>query len=93
MMTTFRERREITEAVVDSIVNELRDTGLPGTIWLGSGDESDELVIAAFLAEHARDVDVSLQIARQTKPGKRYAIGAALRLIRRPARVRRAIAR
>ena len=81
MMTTFKERQEITEAVVDSIVNELRDTGLPGTIWLGSGDESDELVIAAFLAEHARDVDVRLQIARQTKPGKRYAIGAALRLM------------
>ncbi len=29
MMTTFRERTEITHAVVDSILRELRATGLP----------------------------------------------------------------
>ncbi|MCC8429536.1 glycosyltransferase family 2 protein [Reyranella aquatilis] len=79
MMTTFRERTEITHAVVDSILRELRATGLPGTIWLGSGDESDEIVIADFLAEHGRDVEVRFEIARQTKPGKRYGIGASLR--------------
>ena len=79
MMTTFRERTEITHAVVDSILRELRSTGLPGTIWLGSGDESDEIVIADFLAEHGRDVEVRFEIARQTKPGKRYGIGASLR--------------
>lgn len=81
MMTTFLERPEITQAVVDSIVRELRATALPGTIWLGSGDESDEIAVADFLAKHARDVEVRLEIARQTKPGKRYAIGASLRAI------------
>jgi glycosyltransferase Alg8 len=79
MLVTFRERPEVTRAVIDSIVRELRATRLPGTIWLGSGDESDETVIADFLAEHARDVDLHLRITRQTKPGKRYAIGTALR--------------
>jgi glycosyltransferase Alg8 len=79
MMTTFREKREITHAVVDSIVRELRSTGLPGTIWLGSGDESDEIIIADFLAEHAADIEISFEIARQIKPGKRYGIGASLR--------------
>lgn len=79
MMTTFREKPEITHAVVDSIVRELRSTGLPGTIWLGSGDESDEIIIADFLAEHAADIEVRFEIARQIKPGKRYGIGASLR--------------
>lgn len=79
MMTTFREKREITHAVVDSIVRELRSTGLPGTIWLGSGDESDEIIIADFLAEHAADIEIRFEIARQIKPGKRYGIGASLR--------------
>ena len=79
MMTTFRERREVTHAVVDSILRELRSTGLPGTIWLGSGDESDEIIIADFLAEHAADIDIRFEIARQIKPGKRYGIGATLR--------------
>lgn len=79
MMTTFREKPEITHAVVDSIVRELRATGLPGTIWLGSGDDGDVVIIEAFLAAHARDVDIRFEIARQVKPGKRYGIGASLR--------------
>ena len=83
MMTTFRERPEITHAVVDSIVRELRATGLPGTIWLGSGDESDEIVIADFLAVHGRDIEIRFEIARQCKPGKRYGIGASLRAMAR----------
>lgn len=83
MMTTFREKPEITHAVIDSMVRELRATGLPGTIWLGSGDESDEIVIADFLAVHATDVSLRVEIARQAKPGKRYGIGAALRAMAR----------
>lgn len=83
VMVTFRERPEITRAVVDSIVRELRATRLSGTIWLGVGDESDVIVVADFLANHADGVDLRLHVAHQTRPGKRYALGAALRALAR----------
>jgi hypothetical protein len=57
-------RQKITHAVVDSIVREQRYTGLPGTIWPASGDESDEIIIADFLAEHEADIEVRFEIAR-----------------------------
>jgi glycosyltransferase Alg8 len=79
MMTTYKENTSVTLLVMESMVREFRATGLSATIWLGSGDDSDEITIANFLAEHASDLDVELVIARQWKGGKRYAIGAALR--------------
>lgn len=83
MMTTFRERPEITTAVVRSIIAEARSTELPTTIWLGSGDASDEDLIAELVETEAADLDLDLVIARQDRPGKRYAIGIALRAMRR----------
>jgi glycosyltransferase Alg8 len=83
MMTTFRERPEITTAVIRSILGEVRSTGLGTTIWLGSGDAADEELISALLEAEAADLDVELVIVRQDKPGKRYAIGVALRAMRR----------
>ncbi len=83
MMTTFRERPEITTSVVQSIIAEARSTGLPTTIWLGSGDASDEDLIAGLVESEAADLDLDLVIARQDRPGKRYAIGIALRAMRR----------
>ncbi|MDC7789440.1 glycosyltransferase [Rhodoplanes sp. TEM] len=83
MMTTFRERPEITTDVVRSIVAEVRATALPATIWLGSGDASDEDLVAALVTREAADLDLDLVIARQDRPGKRYAIGIALRAMRR----------
>ena len=83
MMTTFRERPEITTAVVRSIIAEARATALGTTIWLGSGDAVDEDLIAALVEAEAGDLDLDLVIARQDRPGKRYAIGIALRAMRR----------
>ncbi len=82
MMTTYKENTAVTLLVMESIVREFRATGLSATIWLGSGDDSDEITIANYLAENASDLDVELVIARQWKGGKRYAIGAALRAMR-----------
>jgi mannuronan synthase len=82
MMTTYKENTAVTLLVMESMVREFRATGLSATIWLGSGDDSDEITIANYLAEHANDLDVELVIARQWKGGKRYAIGAALRAMR-----------
>ena len=38
MMTTFKERRDTTELVLQSICREVRESGIPTTLWLGSGD-------------------------------------------------------
>jgi glycosyltransferase Alg8 len=82
MMTTYKENTAVTLLVMESMVREFRATGLDATIWLGSGDDSDEITIANYLAENASDLNIELVIARQWKGGKRYAIGAALRAMR-----------
>jgi mannuronan synthase len=82
MMTTYKENTAVTLLVMESIVREFRSTGLSATIWLGSGDDSDEITISNYLSENASDLDIELVIARQWQGGKRYAIGAALRAMR-----------
>jgi glycosyltransferase Alg8 len=83
MVITFRERPEITTAVVRSIIGEVRATRLAATIWLGSGDAMDEDLIGFLVETEAADLPLDLVIARQDRPGKRYAIGIALRAMRR----------
>ena len=83
MMTTFREHREVTERVILSICNQLREMGTPGTIWLGSGDIYDENIIAQYLRLYARDLDLEYVMIRQNQPGKRLAIGLVLRAMNR----------
>lgn len=83
MMTTLKERRDTTHRVIQSICDELRRTGLSGTLWLGSGEPYDEDIITNFLAEHAGDVDLEVNIVRQNVSGKRMAIGLVLRAMSR----------
>lgn len=83
MFTTFREHRDITEKVVRSICQEVAASGVPGTIWLGSGDAYDENVIANYLRQFAGHLDITLRIIRQNQPGKRLAIGLVLRAMNR----------
>ena len=83
MMTTYKEHRDITEKVVRSIVREIRDSGVPGTLWLGSSDRFDEDIITDFLKREAMDVDITLRIIRQNVSGKRAAIALVLRAMSR----------
>lgn len=83
MFTTFREHRDITEKVIRSICREIADSGVPGTIWLGSGDGYDEDIIESYLRRFAADLDVTLRVIRQNQPGKRLAIGLVLRAMNR----------
>lgn len=83
MMTTFREHREVSEAVVESICNQLREIGCPGTLWLGSGDRSDEIIVENYLRLRAGDLDLDYVMVRQNLPGKRIAIGLVLRAMNR----------
>jgi len=83
MMTTFRERRDTTELVIESICRELRECGVPATLWLGSGDRYDEDIICQYLRQHATDLDLEFVMVRQNVPGKRMAIGLVLRAMSR----------
>jgi glycosyltransferase Alg8 len=82
-MTTFREHREISEAVIRALVSEIRDAGVPATIWLGSSEASDERKIAHHLQLVGGDCDITLRIIRQNQPGKRVAIALILRAMSR----------
>lgn len=83
VITTFKERPETSRAVAASIVNECRTTGIPARVYLGSGLPEDEDVIREQLSRTARDVDLELVIVRQNRPGKRAALGLALRALSR----------
>ncbi len=83
MMTTFKEIRDTTEKVIQSIINEARFSGAPVTLWLGSGDAYDEDIIARYLQQHAQDVDIEFVMVRQNVSGKRMAIGLVLRAMSR----------
>lgn len=83
LMTTFREERDITEAVVRGIVAQIRDADVPATIWLGSGDRFDEDIIENHLKLIANDLDITFRMVRQIVPGKRMAISTVLRAISR----------
>ena len=82
-MTTFREHREISEAVIRSLCREIREAGVPATIWLGSSEASDEQKIARHLRLVGSDLDITLRIIRQNQPGKRVAIALILRAMSR----------
>ncbi len=83
MMTTFRERRDTTELVLNSILREIRETKLPTTIWLGSSDQYDEDIMMQYLRQYGRDLPVELVFIRQNVAGKRMAIGLVLRAMSR----------
>jgi len=83
MMTTFREDPDTTRAVLDSILAELARIGVPGRLVVGTGDDSDEAVIAAHLAVAREPARLDVVFVRQPAPGKRIAIGAALRTLSR----------
>ena len=82
-MTTFREHRAISEAVLRGLCQQIREAGVPATLWLGSSELSDENKIANHLKIIARDLDVTLRIVRQNQPGKRIAIALILRAMSR----------
>ena len=78
MMTTFKEHREVTERVVQSICSQLRQMGVPGTLWLGSGDICDEQIIETYLKQNAGDL-VGIRDDPPKPTGQRLAIGLVLR--------------
>ena len=84
-MTTFREARSTAEAVVRSICSEVREAGIPATIWIGSSEAEDERTLIRHfkLVGDEMGIDLELRIIRQNQPGKRVAIALILRAMSR----------
>ena len=84
-MTTYREARQTAEAVVRSICSEVREAGIPATIWIGSSEPEDErtLINHFKLVGDEMGIDLELRIIRQNQPGKRVAIALILRAMSR----------
>jgi len=83
MVVTFREQSQTTERMLASIVEECRSAGVPGRIYIGTGDVSDEQQIEQYFAANPPDIELEAVIVRQNQTGKRFAIGSVLRAISR----------
>jgi glycosyltransferase Alg8 len=79
MMTTFNELQDTTEKVLQSILDECRDIGVPSRLFVGTGSEFDETVIKNYFAELETSIPFEVFLVRQSLPGKRFAIGQTLR--------------
>jgi hypothetical protein len=66
LVTTFKERPEITEAVLESIFAECRAARVSARIFVATGDASDECVVEDYCSR-AVDVPAKLIIVRQSE--------------------------
>lgn len=82
MMTTYRELPAITEKVMQSILDECNEIGIPAHLFVGIGADSDKEVIEQFLNKSSIHFPLSVKMVTQKFPGKRFAIGETLRAIK-----------
>ncbi len=84
MMTTYKEEKEITFRVIQSIVDSTRDVGVHARLYIGTGDLYDEEVVNEFF-EHELEGGVDLEViyVRQLGKGKRGAISTVLKAMSR----------
>jgi mannuronan synthase len=83
MVTTFLEKRETTEQVFASILEECRSVGVLARVYVGTGHPSDERAIGEVVARRGHSRALEVVIVRQNRSGKRAAIGLTLRAISR----------
>jgi glycosyltransferase Alg8 len=83
MMTTFQELKTTTEVVLQSILDECDEVGVPVKLFIGTGTELDESTIEHFFSHQNTKMPFDVIFVRQKKPGKRYAIGETMRAILR----------
>ena len=83
LMTTYLEERRTSEKAVLAIIREVREAGVPGTLYVGSALAEDEAIIADTVTRHAKDIDLEVVVVRQQQSGKRVALGLAMRAMSR----------
>lgn len=83
MMTTYNERQDLTQAVLNGLVSELESVGVPAQLFVGTSGAYDERVIE----DHLKNIHITIPFetifVRQNQPGKRFAIGSVLRAMSR----------
>lgn len=82
-MTTYKEKPAITRHVIESLLSEIRQMGIPATVYVGTGTPFDEFVIGEIARDAGEDLGAELVMIRQNQPGKRMAIGLVMRAIMR----------
>lgn len=81
MMTTYKEIASTTEKVLQSILCECHEVGVPTKIFIGTGCDYDEEIIDTFFRNQVTRIPLEIIMIRQNAPGKRFAIGDTLRSI------------
>jgi glycosyltransferase Alg8 len=81
MMTTYNELPETTEKVLQTLIDECYEVGVPVKLFVGTGSLFDEQVIEQFFSKQELRIPFEVHIVRQKLPGKRYAIGETIRSI------------
>ncbi|MCP4473228.1 MAG: glycosyltransferase family 2 protein [Gammaproteobacteria bacterium] len=83
MITSYNERKEIIESCVNSILDECRACGVPAKLYVGSAMQETEDMIISLVEDYPYEIKFDVKIVRQAQPGKRCAIGTALRAMAR----------
>jgi mannuronan synthase len=83
MLSTYMEDPKTTELAIRSIINECLNAGVAASLMIGTGDRFDEDVVEDVFSRYRGAVDIETIFVRQTQPGKRVAIGLALRALSR----------
>lgn len=83
LCTSYRIEPHINFAVYDALVREVRDYGVPTTIFAAISDRSDVDVIEHVLDEHDWPSNLEVRYMFQKGDGKRSAMAEVLRAISR----------
>jgi glycosyltransferase Alg8 len=79
MITTFKELPSTTKMVLKTILAECHEIGVPTKLFIGTGCESDELIIKSYILNEKIAFPLDLAFVRQQLSGKRFAIGGTLK--------------
>lgn len=83
MMTTFHEERTTTEKVLETVITECNEIAIPAKFFIGTGSEYDEEIIKNYISLHKTIMPLEVIMVRQGNPGKRSAIAATLRVMKK----------
>lgn len=82
IVATRNEHPTTTREVITGLIGEARRSGIPARLVV-VGEEADERVITECLRRHHQNCDLTVTYIRQPEPGKRIALGLALRAVSR----------
>jgi len=92
VIASYKEDKQTLHALLESMIRECQDIGVPGTLFL-SADYEDEIIVRNYVRQHVKETLTApdgtskpiLQIVaiRQTLPDKRIALGQCLRSLSR----------